>query len=376
MKRLADKKVHIKLAKAAKTKKLKIATFGMRERNIDFWDIDFINEETVIYNFDNNQEMWGTRGVFGVITRSPSEIKDIQDKVDALIVMSGSATDICPQLDDLGIDRYFRVDLFEYSEKRLSAIEEECHQVELSEREINIVKELLADDKSRKTYENVLSSRLSKEPWESFELLKLIYTGDMYFPKDIASFVFTEDEVFIDAGAYRGDTINTFIKTVNGRYEHIYAFEPDQNHYLFLGKNYSDCSDITAYPLGLYSHPTTLQFSENGDTSSSFADLTPNSSQKISANIIDVEVTSLDVIIESKVSFIKMDIEGSELSALCGAERIIKLNQPKLAICLYHKISDFWNIPRLLHEYVPKYSLYVRNHALCLNDTVMYAVVE
>jgi hypothetical protein len=71
-----------------------------------------------------------------------------------------------------------------------------------------------------------------------------------------------------------------------------------------------------------------------------------------------------------------MDIEGAELDALKGAEETIKRDKPKLAICIYHKDSDFVETPEYIHEFVPEYRLYVRHHGrTSARETVLYAVI-
>ncbi len=75
-----------------------------------------------------------------------------------------------------------------------------------------------------------------------------------------------------------------------------------------------------------------------------------------------VFVTSIDNVVgDDKVTFIKMDVEGAELDSLKGAAKTIKMNAPKLAICIYHKTEDLWAIPKYIlglngnHRYFQNY---------------------
>ena len=70
-----------------------------------------------------------------------------------------------------------------------------------------------------------------------------------------------------------------------------------------------------------------------------------------------------------------MDIEGFELEALKGAENIIRTLKPKLVICIYHKILDFYEIPMYLKSLVPEYKFKVRQHEPGFCETVLYAYV-
>ena len=75
-----------------------------------------------------------------------------------------------------------------------------------------------------------------------------------------------------------------------------------------------------------------------------------------------------------RVDFIKMDIEGAEYPALRGAEQTIRSFRPKLAISIYHQISDFVDIPRFLHGLNLDYDFYVEHHTIYQNETVLFAI--
>lgn len=90
--------------------------------------------------------------------------------------------------------------------------------------------------------------------------------------------------------------------------------------------------------------------------------------RQIAAASLDDELKNIPV------TFIKMDIEGSELEAIRGARHIISTLSPKLAISLYHKLDDFEKIPALIIDINPNYTFYIRHHSLSDCDTVLYAV--
>ena len=78
--------------------------------------------------------------------------------------------------------------------------------------------------------------------------------------------------------------------------------------------------------------------------------------------------------IHDDVTFIKMDIEGSEYQALLGAKQIIKEKVPKLAISVYHNPEDIVQIPRLILSLRKEYKFYIRHYSSTGFDTILYAV--
>jgi hypothetical protein len=76
-----------------------------------------------------------------------------------------------------------------------------------------------------------------------------------------------------------------------------------------------------------------------------------------------------------RIDFIKMDIEGSELSALRGAETSIRRWCPKLAISLYHRPEDFFSIPSWIDSLGVGYRLFLDHYSIHHEETVLYAMV-
>ena len=75
----------------------------------------------------------------------------------------------------------------------------------------------------------------------------------------------------------------------------------------------------------------------------------------------------------SRVDFIKMDIEGFELPALAGAERVIDQFRPRLAISLYHRPEDIFEIPLWIGNRFPWYSLHLDHYTIHHEETVLFA---
>ena len=69
-----------------------------------------------------------------------------------------------------------------------------------------------------------------------------------------------------------------------------------------------------------------------------------------------------------------MDIEGAEYQAILGAKKIIDKYKPKLAICVYHKPEDIWELPWLIHKINQEYKFYLRHYSFGDVETVLYAL--
>lgn len=189
--------------------------------------------------------------------------------------------------------------------------------------------------------------------------------GAQYF--GLRELIPESEEVFVDGGAYDGLTALNFVKWAGNSFGHVFCFEPDiANQELCqrrLTAFQADKAEIV--PKGLWSQSSILHFDSQGGQGSGLS----------ATGDTCVEVTSLDEELQGqKVTFIKMDVEGAELAALKGAEKIILEQRPKLAICVYHKPEDIFEIPKLLLSYHENYRLFLRQYALAGAETVLYAI--
>lgn len=181
-----------------------------------------------------------------------------------------------------------------------------------------------------------------------------------------------KEEFFVDAGSFDGMTSVYFKKWCmeNGDdiRTYVYAFEPDISNAKKCHINLQECGiEHEIIEKGCWKEEATLCFCANANGVSGITSMGEER----------VDVTSMDKALEGrKVSFIKMDIEGAEIQALDGAEEIIKMNRPKLAISIYHRPEDIWKIPERILEFCPEYQFFLRHYSLGDFETVLYALPQ
>jgi hypothetical protein len=73
-------------------------------------------------------------------------------------------------------------------------------------------------------------------------------------------------------------------------------------------------------------------------------------------------------------SYVKLDIEGAEADALQGMANTIRSARPALAVCVYHRPADLWELPYLVDGLMPECRLYLRAHAWNGFELVLYAI--
>lgn len=194
---------------------------------------------------------------------------------------------------------------------------------------------------------------------------------NQYFDKEIIKNI--DNEVFVDIGVLNGYTSINFAKRY--KYDNIFLFEPNKDLFdqILINLKKENITKFEMFPIGLWDNETVLEFSGTGGTFGVDGGVYGESH----SGIISIPVNALDNVIEDKfISFVKMDIEGSEMKALLGAEKAIRTHKPKIAISLYHRPEDLFDIPRFLKKLVPEYKFYLRHYSTAWHETVLYAVIE
>lgn len=200
-------------------------------------------------------------------------------------------------------------------------------------RELEKVYSLLGDERSRLTFRCLLEYKLSGKPTyleecassrdETFRLLSL-----------------RKDEHFVDAGAYRGDTVEELLRYTGGEYASILAIEPDRRNYRRLVETIGGLPRVDCRNVGAWSGPGQLSFSQTSGRNSALSEGGGGTS-----------VDSIDNLLAGNpATLIKYDVEGAEREALLGSRKTIARWRPRLLVSAYHRTEDIYALPLLLGE--------------------------
>lgn len=213
----------------------------------------------------------------------------------------------------------------------------------------------LTDTASKQILNDIISFRLTGD----FTYLNRydFRPSDQYFE----AFLECKNEVFVDAGGFTGDTTEEFCKQYPD-YRNVHLIEPSAENLQQAKERLLNHKHINFIEKGVSDKVEQLWFTSDSGSAASVSD---------EGNII-IDVEPMDELISETVSFIKMDLEGWELKALAGARHHILNDHPKLAIAVYHKASDFWEIYNFIMNIRSDYTIYLRHYTEGWSETIMY----
>lgn len=237
----------------------------------------------------------------------------------------------------------------------LSKPEVICNSLEA----IKCTYDLLADDVSKKCLLDILSFRLgSNTNYASFS-----HSENQYFNQLTLSSLKDRQIVYVDCGAYNGDTLAEISKEVD--ILEAWLFEPDSQNFSDLVSNIKKMQiNASCIPCGVSDKYEILTFNGGGEGSA----ISESGSQRIVTVALD------QILPVGKVDFLKLDIEGAEASALRGSKELIERSRPIITLSLYHLPKDPWELPALLNELCQDYTYFIRQHYFNSFDSVLYAI--
>lgn len=227
---------------------------------------------------------------------------------------------------------------------------------------INAIKSaysLFEDEPSKKVYKNVLA---------------FYYTGELYLLDEITTdkdeafkslLQLGDSEVYVDLGAYNGDTIDEFLHYCKGSYRKIVAFEPNSKNFAKLQTHCGNMSNIDLWQLGSYSRNTVLTFNNKAGRNSAISD-----------KGVETRVAAVDSILCGlAASYIKADVEGADVETVLGMKKTLQNFKPKLNFAAYHRFEDIFRLPLLIKQINSEYKIYLRHHPyIPAWDTNLYCI--
>lgn len=224
--------------------------------------------------------------------------------------------------------------------------------------EIELAYNLMADDTSKKIFKGYIEFLYGGR----LDTLKSITTLEDEAFRNILKL--TENEVYVDIGAYRGDTVDTFLSYTKENYNHIICAEPDT-------KTFKKLTDHCAHLPRFEAHNVAVT---HIDGEIGFTDAHGRQSA-VGGDVMQKSVTLTTLCGDKVPTYIKIDAEGCENEIISASGNIFTTHKPKLNIAAYHKCEDIFTLPILLNRLNPDYRIHLRHHPyIPAWDTLFYCI--
>ena len=227
------------------------------------------------------------------------------------------------------------------------------------EKEFNQAYALLADDLSRRVFEDII---------------RFQYSGDLKFLDSCVSdkdeafnniLKLSDSEDYLDLGAYNGDTVDELLRYTNGKYRSITAFEPNFKSFNKLKERCEEMERVHLWQLASYNNNTLLSFNTKSGRNCAI----DPAGTPIQAARVD------SILCGKKITYAKLDVEGAERETFEGMTTTLSLFKPKLNVAAYHRSEDLFALILQLHAINSDYRFYLRHHPYIPHwDTNIYAV--
>lgn len=315
---------------------------------------------------DNNPILVGGE-IEGVRILSYEQVvEQFDDYCIVLTVAINNAIPILDQLESVGekkpvfhMEKPFKVDEdfleYDYMIGNMDRFEE--------------VYNMLEDEKSKDIFVTCVNFKLSGN---KMELMKYV-DGDTFFDEKIIPL--KADYSFVDVGAYTGDTLLRFYGFCRGKYEQIYALEPDKGNFNALQHlvKFGRLNNIHLFNVGGWDTKTELTFftlanndERHFDSPNFFKgmeDTIPNSLNIQKEMYIEekIEVDTVDNLLQgAKCDVIKINALAADFQVLRGSRETIKKYKPVIVGEYGTQKEYLLDMIKYIKEIEPTYKIYLR----------------
>ncbi|MBQ8665545.1 MAG: FkbM family methyltransferase [Lachnospiraceae bacterium] len=324
--------------------------------------------ERIICFVDNDPNKQGML-YKGKLVRALNDLEST-DKQSIFIVSSTAFNIIVKQLVVAGVDKN---NVVYFQPARLSVDDEDDREyIRNHIDDYGLAYDALCDDLSKRIFENLLNYKISRDVTYLENMIPDIDDeGVQYFDKQLISAGLLQDG-FIDGGAYDGDTVISLYKHFPYYKGKVFCYEAEKDNYEKLQQRVSkmELENVVCINRAMWE--------SDGELSIETSEVGGDAGSKVSSTgKSTIKCCALDSMTDKhqKIDFIKMDIEGAEKEALRGGRKLIEKYHPTLAICVYHKIEDLYEVWKIIETYTPGvYNFYLRQYRFGDSETVLYAI--
>lgn len=286
---------------------------------------------------------------------------------DIVIVASFYYPQIIRQLKKMGNIFGIYYEEFAYAvdgcDTYYSAFDGIFDELEKNREEYDKIFDVLSDDISREVYENLLRFRMTLNHEYAIKAMNVsLQHGIQDFDELVVKRI-NQNTCFYDVGGFDGQTTWDFISRAPD-YKKIYFFEPDEKVIEISRKRLGEYTNIEFLPVVVGDRQGKVCYNAIG-----------GGAGQVDVNGTEiVQMVSLDDYIHDPESYIKLDVEGFELSVLEGCENAIKLYKPMLSVSVYHKPGDIHTLINRVLSWNPDYKVYLRHYTETYADTRAYFI--
>lgn len=280
---------------------------------------------------------------------SLAQIKEKYDDFIILVAFGSTLADVCAYIKSLD-------EKYELYAPDVPVSGEEIFNFrfyEANKERFAAARALLADEKSRFVFDNMIKYKISGK-------IQYLFSCESDEEKDFSDIFPHDFSAYCDLGAYTGDTLKKALSMYGGIKKAV-AFEPSAKTAAKLAAYAAGCkADIRVCEIAAWDRREELSFADGAARNSTVC--TVNDKAKSGAKMRSVQGDRLDCHCDfcGEKLLIKYDVEGAEEKALLGSTGLFGENEVSLLVSAYHRSDDLFRLTKLVHDMLPHCKIYLR----------------